>query len=65
MATDVGSMHPTGMHPCSKFHFIQSLSEIFEARYLRMWGPIISCLKCTVNSKTVNSKFHQFKRDLI
>ena len=41
-----------------KFHLIRSFFEIF-ARFL-----IISCLKCTVNSNTVNWKFHQFEGNL-
>ena len=46
----------------SKFHLIRSFFE-YLARFGKIFGKI-SCLKCMVDSNTVNLKFHQFEVNL-
>ena len=56
--SDVVFSSYTGWARLIRTRLIRSFFEIFAKI------PIISCLKCTVNSNMVNSKFHQFEVNL-
>ena len=62
-AIDVNQTHPdTGRSRLIRTRLIQSSTFGKNPNFGK--NPIISCLKCMVNSNTVNSKFHQFKVNL-